>query len=673
MSNLNVTYTTQIAPGIAPAAGVTATAGAPAADNPLGFLAALVDQLLTGSADAARPQAGTQAGARITVPAVLDFGIDTGSGTGTAPQPADLVAALAAQLDRLQAQLGNGETPAPADIDGLEQTIAALGASIGSTAPASTTPGPAPATGTNLAPPSTPLLSDRQISQLLLELGLIEVPSTPPATPATTPAPVEPTTDVLALRDRLLALSQSVAPTAPDLSRKLEALATQLVQLEPGIRSAGLGSPDAAPQPDPEAATIAQIIRTLLGKTDTAPASDASASGPSAQSAVSAQQDDMLQILATLGLATQPAAPSSTPASAPVEGAAAAAVTASVPSPLLRLSNQLTQVSTALADRHPDLAQKLEAVATRIVSTGAGADLLGQLTSAANAGRDGAALDRLVQSLIDNKPVTTPPPAAAPQIAAAAKLDIPAPIAPRQTKSAVTEVKAAQPEPAPVTADSAPPSPRVTLAAVHAGDTRADNSPRPDAKTTAVVADASKPDAAPPSANPSPANPAAPAAQQARPLPAAYQPVANPINMGQVAFEMVRQVHQGTSRFTIRLDPPELGRVDVKMHVDPGGTVNARLTVDRPETLDLFQRDQRSLERALAQAGLDSSKTNLEFSLRQNHQNPFAGMMGGDQHRQSDPGMTPRFSLGDTEERTPMPAVTLYRGLASAGGVNIFV
>ena len=55
------------------------------------------------------------------------------------------------------------------------------------------------------------------------------------------------------------------------------------------------------------------------------------------------------------------------------------------------------------------------------------------------------------------------------------------------------------------------------------------------------------------------------------------------------------------------------------------GQVNARLTVERAETLDLLQRDQRALERALAQAGLDASKTNLEFSLKQN---PFAGQDG---------------------------------------------
>jgi flagellar hook-length control protein FliK len=161
-----------------------------------------------------------------------------------------------------------------------------------------------------------------------------------------------------------------------------------------------------------------------------------------------------------------------------------------------------------------------------------------------------------------------------------------------------------------------------------------------------------------------------PPTTHARVLPAAYQPVANPINMGQVAFEMVRQVHQGTSRFTIRLDPPELGRVDVRMQVDPSGTVNARLTVERVETLDMFQRDQRSLERALAQAGLDTARTNLEFSLRQN---PFGNMPGGDHRQHQHSGSSgPQFSLAATEEASPAPAVTLYRGIASAGGVNIF-
>jgi flagellar hook-length control protein FliK len=142
--------------------------------------------------------------------------------------------------------------------------------------------------------------------------------------------------------------------------------------------------------------------------------------------------------------------------------------------------------------------------------------------------------------------------------------------------------------------------------------------------------------------------------------------------MGQVAFEMVRQVHQGTSRFTIRLDPPELGRVDVRMHVDAAGNVNARLTVDRLDTLDMFQRDRGSLEKALSQAGLDTGKTNLEFSLRQN---PFAGMSGGNQRSGASP-QQPRFSFAapsGSDTTTALASVTLYRGIASAGGVNLFV
>ena len=35
-------------------------------------------------------------------------------------------------------------------------------------------------------------------------------------------------------------------------------------------------------------------------------------------------------------------------------------------------------------------------------------------------------------------------------------------------------------------------------------------------------------------------------------------------------------------------------------------------------------------------------------------------------------GHAPRFSLAENDEISAMPAVTLYRGLASAGGVNIF-
>ena len=145
-----------------------------------------------------------------------------------------------------------------------------------------------------------------------------------------------------------------------------------------------------------------------------------------------------------------------------------------------------------------------------------------------------------------------------------------------------------------------------------------------------------------------------------------YQTSQQQLNLPQIAFELSRQVGDGNTRFQIRLDPAELGRIDVKLDIDSTGKVHARLTVEKAETLDLMQRDQRALERALQQAGLDQSKTNLEFSLKQN---PFAG----DQHQRSGEERSGSGSGQDSQEETEVsaPAITLYRGALQASGLNI--
>lgn len=645
MSNLTVSYVSQTPAGLP--AGPSAAA-APAG-NPLGFLTALIDQLLAGGAQAMGPGNSAEAGANATIPGLLDF--DFGGKTEITRGPADLASSLLASLNS-GLDAGAATPDLPATIDAL---TAALDAS-------SATPATAPV---------SPTIAPAQINQLLTDLGLI-APVTTKETQASVTAEASTPVDIAALRERLTALAQSVAATAPELAQKLTTLAAKLepVATDPAL-AAQLGLDiETTAQPDPDALTIAHIIRSLLGHAE-APA-DTDSPEPTAQAPTQTQaQDDLLRVLATLGLSTTANSSAAVDATAGTEVTAAAATT--VPTPLLRLSNQLTQVASELAPTAPELAKKLETVATRLVSGDADPNLLGKLTSAA-AQPDGALLDKLVQSLIEAKPAPAPAAVpATPQIAPPKELTIPAPIAPKPSKSAVTEVKAAPPEPAPVTADSAPkPAPAVTLAATAHEPPPDAAQPKVEAKVAAVVADAAKTDPGT-QQPPPPQQPAPTAAQQARPLPAAYQPVANPINMGQVAFEMVRQVHQGTSRFTIRLDPPELGRVDVKMHVDNTGTVNARLTVDRAETLDLFQRDRQQLERALSQAGLDTSKTNLEFNLRQQSHNPFAGMMGDQRQQHPGYGSAPRFGLAGADEAASMPAVTLYRGTASAGGVNIFV
>lgn len=83
-----------------------------------------------------------------------------------------------------------------------------------------------------------------------------------------------------------------------------------------------------------------------------------------------------------------------------------------------------------------------------------------------------------------------------------------------------------------------------------------------------------------------------------------------------VALAVVRQFHAGINRFEIRFDPPELGRIDVKMSVHSDGHVSAQLTADRPDTLALLQRDARVLQRALNDAGLQMDSGSLSFGLR---------------------------------------------------------
>ena len=82
----------------------------------------------------------------------------------------------------------------------------------------------------------------------------------------------------------------------------------------------------------------------------------------------------------------------------------------------------------------------------------------------------------------------------------------------------------------------------------------------------------------------------------------------------------------GVRHFDIRLDPPDLGRVQVHLSVDDSGKAQAHLVVDKPQTLELLQRDAANLNRTLTDAGLNLPNNGLNFSLR-------------DQQRQNDGGV----------------------------------
>ena len=83
-----------------------------------------------------------------------------------------------------------------------------------------------------------------------------------------------------------------------------------------------------------------------------------------------------------------------------------------------------------------------------------------------------------------------------------------------------------------------------------------------------------------------------------------------------LAMEIAASANSGKTRFEIRLDPAELGRIDVRIDVDRHGQVTSHLTVERPETLSMLRQDANQLQRALDNAGLSTGNSGLQFSLR---------------------------------------------------------
>lgn len=92
--------------------------------------------------------------------------------------------------------------------------------------------------------------------------------------------------------------------------------------------------------------------------------------------------------------------------------------------------------------------------------------------------------------------------------------------------------------------------------------------------------------------------------------------VSRPTPLQMLPIEIGMQAVRGVTNFQIRLDPAELGRVDVKLQIHENGEVNASLVVDRVETLQMLKRDASTLQNAFEQAGLKQSPDGLTFSLR---------------------------------------------------------
>jgi hypothetical protein len=147
--------------------------------------------------------------------------------------------------------------------------------------------------------------------------------------------------------------------------------------------------------------------------------------------------------------------------------------------------------------------------------------------------------------------------------------------------------------------------------------------------------------------------------------PGDVKPGASPVSA--VAVEIARKFSSGSNRFQIRLDPPELGRIDVRMDVNREGKISAHLIVEKPETLAALNRDAGSLERALNASGLETRENGLNFSLSGGNHS-FEG-----NKKSTGFGENHEAGMAGTPEIEILGGDTTLRGYVSPGGVDIHV
>lgn len=187
---------------------------------------------------------------------------------------------------------------------------------------------------------------------------------------------------------------------------------------------------------------------------------------------------------------------------------------------------------------------------------------------------------------------------------------------------------------------------------------------------SAMVAQAS---AKPAAAHPQAAALPDPAAAQGQPAPQAQaNGLSMPTPLHVVPIEIGMRALAGAKSFDIRLDPAELGRVDVNLSISDKGEVSARLVVDRVETLHLLQRDARTLERAFEQAGLKPSDSGVDITLRDNSGQGFR------QQRQQDEAPQRQRRGAQTDEIEAVGGVAAVatqpsRQIVRLGGVDLSI
>ncbi len=140
-------------------------------------------------------------------------------------------------------------------------------------------------------------------------------------------------------------------------------------------------------------------------------------------------------------------------------------------------------------------------------------------------------------------------------------------------------------------------------------------------------------------------------------------PLAHAPAGAQIAMQIVRSLPEGVERFSVHLQPAELGSVDIQLNFEGGGRLSALITAERPETLELLQRDSRLLERSLGDSGLKLSSDGLSFALKQDHQQQQHGQSFQEQAQARQTAFQAGRAYDDTLDSEQAPSAMRVDGL----------
>lgn len=131
--------------------------------------------------------------------------------------------------------------------------------------------------------------------------------------------------------------------------------------------------------------------------------------------------------------------------------------------------------------------------------------------------------------------------------------------------------------------------------------------------------------------------------------PSAAASVASGSAVEQVSVHIAKAAGTLPTTIDIDLKPETLGRVEVRLDLTRDGHVTVHIRADTAETLDVLRAESASLERALADAGLESDSGGLQFDLKDSRQQ-LADDEAASRRRSSVPG--------ESEDAIPEPVAS---------------